>query len=80
MLVETPARAQLAAYFSAPDALSQADLARRIGVSGASMHAWKSGDARPEAHFRLALQREIGLQADAWMTPQERAIAGGVAE
>lgn len=80
MSVETPARAQLAAYLARPDALSQADLARCIGVSGPSLHAWKTGASRPEAHFRQALQREIGLQADAWMTPQERAIAGGVAE
>ncbi len=77
MSLETDGRAGLIAYFSLPDAVSQAELARRVGVSGASLGAWKAGTARPEQHYREALQREIGLEPVAWMTAEERAIARG---
>ena len=77
MSLETEGRAGLIAYFSLPDAVSQAELARRVGVSGASVSAWKAGTSRPEPHYRQALEREIGLGRETWMTAEERAIAQG---
>ncbi len=59
--------------------MTQAELARRLGIKSASVSAWKDAVARPEAHFRDALERLLGIPAGDWMTDDERRIAGGAA-
>lgn len=69
--------------------MSQAELARAVGVKQPSVSAWVAMTARPEAHYRRAIRRTIaaaaaekGIEADIpeddWMTDAERSIADGV--
>jgi transcriptional regulator with XRE-family HTH domain len=57
--------------------MSQAELARRIGVSQPTVSDWANAKIRPEAHHRQAVERVLGIPADGWMTDAERAVALG---
>ncbi len=72
------ARERLADWLGEPGR-TQAKLARDLGLSGASVSAWLSGHARPEAHYRIALERITGgaVPATSWMTDKEREVAFG---
>jgi transcriptional regulator with XRE-family HTH domain len=70
-------REQLAAWLKASPERKQAHLARDLGLSAASVSAWLSGHARPNTHYRVALERATGIPADDWMTEAERTIAFG---
>jgi hypothetical protein len=52
-------------------------IAADIRVSAPVLFAWVSGRARPEHHFRLAIERLTGVPATDWMTPEEWTIAFG---
>lgn len=59
--------------------ISQSELARRLGISQASVSGWVTLKSRPEAHFRKAIERELGIPERDWMTPDELALATGTA-
>jgi len=58
-------------------AMTQAELARRLKVKQPSVSEWVRMNTRPESHYRQAIQRELGILADDWMTDTEREIAVG---
>lgn len=76
-MVDTEGRQLLIAYFGREDSRSQAGLSKELGVKPSSLAAWKAGHTRPEVHFRMAIEREIGIPAMAWMTERERLIVQG---
>ena len=76
-MVNTEGRSLLLAYFEKKASMTQAELARTIGISEPSVHAWRKGKARPAPHFRKALCRLVGIREAAWMTPRERKLADG---
>lgn len=53
--------------------LTQAEVARRVGVSKQVVSRWVAGDTRPEPERRALLESEFGIPAEAWLTPEERA-------
>lgn len=55
---------------------SQSWLARLLEIRQPAVSQWVRGNSRPEPHFRLALQRLLGIPAESWMTAKERKIAG----
>ncbi len=55
--------------------VTQVALAARLRVRQQMLSAWVNGKCRPEHHFRLALERETGIPANAWFTARERQIA-----
>lgn len=57
--------------------MTQAELARRLGVAQPSVSAWVRMIARPEAHHRKGITRELGIPEDDWFLPEERAAAFG---
>jgi transcriptional regulator with XRE-family HTH domain len=59
---------------------SIAELARRVGVSGAAVSHWLDGSTRPETHHRLALSRLTGIPWRSWFTEDEAAKARGSGE
>lgn len=58
-------------------AMSQTELARRIGVSQPAVSEWMRSGARPEHHHRVAIERLLAIPAEDWMTDAERAVAEG---
>lgn len=58
--------------------MSQAELARRLGVSQPSVSEWTRCRSRPETHLRLAIERLLGIPAGDWMTADEQRVASGV--
>lgn len=69
----TRGRTALLRYLRKKGAKSQSEIARALGVSAPSFHSWTRGTTRPEAHFRLAIERLLGIAAESWMTTEERA-------
>ncbi len=57
--------------------MTQSDLARRLGCAQPSLSQWVRMNTRPEPHYRTALERELGIPVDDWLTEDERAIADG---
>lgn len=57
--------------------MSQRELAKQLGIASASVSAWKDSTARPEVHFRRAVERLLGIPFDDWMTAAEKRIADG---
>jgi transcriptional regulator with XRE-family HTH domain len=52
--------------------MSQGQLARRINVDRAAITRWAGGNARPDLHSALQLQRVLGIAPEAWETSDER--------
>lgn len=52
-------------------------VAKSIGARPDSVYRWLSGKARPEPHFRDALERVFQVPASSWYTSEERAVAFG---
>jgi transcriptional regulator with XRE-family HTH domain len=71
-MIDTQARQQLEETLN-KRGFSQAELARTLGISAVSVNAWLAGRARPEAHWRRALQEIFGIDPLAWETDCERA-------
>lgn len=78
-MIDTTARQQLEDTLKKRD-LSQAALARALGISAVSVNAWLAGRARPEAHLRRALSEVLGIDPLAWETDEERAQCAGAVE
>jgi ribosome-binding protein aMBF1 (putative translation factor) len=57
---------------------SQSSLARALGLKQPSIYAWSTGEARPEAQHRQAMERLLGIEAHLWMTADEYETAFGV--
>ena len=76
-MVVTPAGEALRVALdpATPNARSQSDLARVLGVSQPSVSEWVRLRARPESHLRKAIERVLGIPEDDWMTDAERQIA-----
>lgn len=62
---------QLRAFFS-PPRMTQADLAKALGVSQQAVSMWVTGRSRPSAHQREAIERIAGIPATTWLTDVER--------
>jgi transcriptional regulator with XRE-family HTH domain len=71
-MIDTTARQQLEDTLKKRD-LSQAALARALGISAVSVNAWLAGRARPEAHLRRALSEVLAINPLDWETDEERA-------
>ena len=73
----TSARDQLRdALRPGPDQrMTQGRLAAELGVSQPSVSAWVNLTARPDPHYREAIERLLGIPASGWMTAAERQIA-----
>lgn len=67
----TPGAENLRAYFQ-PNRMSQAEIAKRLGVTQQAVSSWVSGRTRPPAHHRKALQQLVGVAEDDWLTDEER--------
>lgn len=54
--------------------LTQAEAAKRLGVSAPTMHDWLTGAKRPTAVWRDAIERlsSGSVPASSWVTPEER--------
>lgn len=57
--------------------MTQRGFAEAIGTPHPVVNVWLTGKARPEHHFRLAIERLAGIRATDWFTPDEAAIAFG---
>lgn len=53
---------------------SQEALGDALGVSQATVSAWVRGTARPESHFREAMELLARVTREQWETPDERAV------
>lgn len=53
---------------------SQADIAKSLGVSQASVCRYLSGKQVPQAFVREAMSRLFGIDSAAWDTPREREL------
>lgn len=51
---------------------TQAWLARQLGVSAPSVHAWMKGQTRPEPHLRKALRELAAIPEESWWNDGER--------
>lgn len=72
---KVPGCVALRAYFEAEGALSQRELAARLGTKEGVIYAWKVGFRRPGPEYRQALARICGIPVDAWLTTAERRAA-----
>lgn len=52
--------------------ISQAAIARVLGVPRASVCAWQLGQRRPTAPMRIKIREAFGIAAEAWLTDEER--------
>lgn len=52
--------------------ISQAELARRIGISKNAMHAIEAGDTDPRASRIVAIAQELGVSTDALLLGTQR--------
>lgn len=73
----TALRALLARKVKRRRRMTQAQLARELGVSQPTVSDWMRMHNRPESHLRKAIERVLNISADDWMTEDERAIADG---
>lgn len=78
-MIDTKARQQLEETLR-ERCLSQAALARALGISAVSVNAWLAGRARPEAHLRRALSNVLSIDPLDWETDEERAQYAGAIE
>ncbi len=78
-MIDTLARQQLEETLD-KRGLSQAALARTLGISAVSVNAWLAGRARPEAHLRRALSEVLSIDPLSWETDDERAQYAGAVE
>jgi transcriptional regulator with XRE-family HTH domain len=79
-MVVTKAGRALRAALSASNPkrkMTQAELARRLGISQPSVSEWTRFQSRPESHFRKAIQGALGIPENDWMTAAELRIATG---
>lgn len=72
MTAKSPAQLALIAYFARPKALTQREVACRLGLKEGTVWTWKVGTRRPAAEQRAALEKLIGVDASLWLTPSER--------
>lgn len=79
IMVDTKARQQLEDTLKKRE-LSQAALARALGISAVSVNAWLAGRSRPEAHLRRALSQILAIDPLSWETDDERAQFEGAVE
>jgi transcriptional regulator with XRE-family HTH domain len=47
-------------------ALTQSEIAARLGVARQQVHAWRHGQKSPSPASRATMEREIGIPAHAW--------------
>jgi hypothetical protein len=66
-----------AVRYGREDAERQVDTATRLGIPQQLISSILKRKQRPGPHIRDAIQREYGVLAADWMTPEERAIATG---
>lgn len=52
--------------------LTQAEVARRVGVSKQVVSRWVAGEKRPDPERRALLEKEFGIPVEAWLEPDER--------
>ncbi len=71
---ETTGLHRLRAWMSEDPKRTKARLARQLGVSGASVHAWFDGTSRPEAPMRRAITELTGIAEEDWWTAADRAL------
>lgn len=57
--------------------LSQAALGDMLGVPQPTISLWLSGENRPQAHQREALERVLKIKTSDWMTDAEYLVAFG---
>jgi hypothetical protein len=67
----TPAAKALKKWIAANS--SQTAVATALGVKQPSVFAWLSGQARPSAHLRGAIQELTGIDPADWEKREERA-------
>lgn len=66
----TPAARKLAELCSPPPT-SQADLARRLGITPQAVSSWITGRTRPAPAVRRTLEQLLGIPVAQWLTPEE---------
>jgi transcriptional regulator with XRE-family HTH domain len=52
--------------------LTQAEVARRVGVSKQVVSRWVAGEKRPDPERRALLEQAFGIPIEAWLEPEER--------
>lgn len=62
---------QLRTFFT-PPRMTQADMAKALGVSQQAVSMWVTGRSRPSAHQRVAIERIAGIPSASWLTDEER--------
>lgn len=69
---ECPAVEKLEAWLSHKNR-TQADLARKLGVTSPSVYAWRTRASRPVPLLREMIKRLTNIPESAWEFPSERA-------
>lgn len=69
---QTDALRRLMKWMSRDPKRTQAWLARQLGVSAPSVHAWMKGQTRPEPHLRKALRELASIPEESWWNDDER--------
>jgi transcriptional regulator with XRE-family HTH domain len=54
-----------------PKVMSQAELARRLGVSPQAVSGWVMGNAKPTADLMAKIEDVLGIPMRAWTEPAE---------
>ena len=55
----------------APKELTQASLAKKLGVTREAVRQWMSGETRPRGDMRERLAEELGIPTRDWVDEQE---------
>lgn len=76
----TPGARALKQFIGDDKSRSQRFLADELSVSQPSVSAWIRGTARPEAHYRAAIEILTGIPAADWQTDEERMVVERVVE
>ena len=77
--IDTPTEGQrLLAKFIA-EGRNQTDISTALRAAGATVsqpavHFWSTGAWRPMSFQRVLLHHLLGIPAEAWLTPEERAV------
>lgn len=58
---------------------TQTALALRLQVNQSSVSSWLRRVSRPEHHHRIAIARISGIEEEAWLTDDERAVVAAAA-
>lgn len=58
-------------WFEANGDPPNAELGRRLGISGQAVSAWRHRNARPDSETRDALSVLLNISTEAWFTPAE---------